>query len=96
MQNRKLENLKKILFKIKKVHKASSSSKRRLDRKKLIVRQRQMNNINSQKYGYPAKAVEENAVKSEKFREIYDFYRLFKVKEHAKQYARTDTKKDKT
>ena len=32
-----------------------------------------MNNIQSQKYGYPPEAIEENAVKSEKFREIYDF-----------------------
>ena len=34
--------------------------------------------------------------KVKKFREIYDFYRLFKVKEHAKWYGPTDTKKDKT
>ena len=32
-----------------------------------------MNNIQSQKYGYSPEAIEENAVKSEKFREIYDF-----------------------
>ena len=40
-------------------------------------------------------AVEENAVKSEKFRESYNFYMLFKVKEHAERYARTDLKKAK-
>ena len=32
-----------------------------------------MNNVRSQKYSYSPKAVEENAVKSEKFREIYDW-----------------------
>ena len=55
-----------------------------------------MNNVRLQKYSYPPEAVEENAVKSEKFREICNFYRLFKVKEHAERYACTDAKKDKT
>ena len=33
-----------------------------------------MTNIQSQKYGYyPPKAIEEKALKSEKFRDIFDF-----------------------
>ena len=39
-----------------------------------------MNNIQSQKYDYPTEAIKENAVKSEKFRDIYHFYRFLKVK----------------
>ena len=55
-----------------------------------------MNNVNLQKYGYSPEVLEENGVKNEKFRKIYDFYRLFKVKEHAERYAHADTKKEKT
>ena len=55
-----------------------------------------MNNIQSQKYGYPPEAIEENAVRSEKFRNVYDFYRLLKVQKHAKRYARADAKKSKS
>ena len=55
-----------------------------------------MNNIQSQKYGYPPEAIEENAVRSEKFRNVYDFYRLLKVQKHAKRYARADAKKGKS
>ena len=40
--------------------------------------------------------IEENEVKSDKFRDIYDFYRLLKVRKHAKRYARADSKKDKS
>ena len=54
-----------------------------------------MNNIPSQKCSYPPETIEKNAVKSEKLRDIYDFYRLLKVQKHAKRYTRTDAKKDK-
>ena len=91
----KIREFKKLLFKSKKAHKASSST--RFDSKKLIRKVKaNMNNVRLQKYGYPPMAVEENAVKSEKFREIYNFYMLFKVKEHAERCARPDLKKDKT
>ena len=39
-----------------------------------------MNCANSQKYGYAPNAIEEKAVVSKRFRGIYDFYRLVKVK----------------
>ena len=54
-----------------------------------------MNNIQSQKFDYPPEAIKENVVKSETFRDIYDFYSLLKVQKHAKRYARADAKKDK-
>ena len=54
-----------------------------------------MNNIRSQNYSYASDAIEEKAVESKRFREIYDFYRLVKVKQHAERYERTDIKKDK-
>ena len=51
----------------------NASSTQRLDPKKFIRKATaNMNNVRSQKYSYSPKAVEENAVKSEKFREIYD------------------------
>ena len=79
------------------MYKASSSSKRSFNPKKLIVKATaNMNNVNLQKYGYSPEVLEENGVKNEKFKEIYDFYRLFKVKEHAEGYVRVDRKKKKT
>ena len=91
----KIRVLKKLLFKSKKVHKASSGSKR-LDPKKLIQKAKTNRNVRLQKYGYPPKGVEENAVKSETFRDVYNFFRLFKVKEHGERYTCADTKKGKS
>ena len=54
-----------------------------------------MNNIQSLKYGYPPEAIEENAIRSDKFRDIYDFYRLLKVQKHAERCPCADVKKDK-
>ena len=54
-----------------------------------------MNNIRSQNYSYASDAIEEKAVESKRFREIYDFYRLVKAKQHAERYERTDIKKIK-
>ena len=55
-----------------------------------------MNSIQSQKYRYPSEAIKENAVKIEKFRHIYDFYRPLKKQKYVKRYARADAKKDKS
>ena len=55
-----------------------------------------MNITHLQKYGYAPDEVEEKVVESEKFRDIYDFYRLVKVRHHAESYERPDVKKDKT
>ena len=54
-----------------------------------------MNSIKSQKYGFVPNAVEEKEVESEKFRDIYNFYSLVKVKQHAERYERADVKRDK-
>ena len=54
-----------------------------------------MNSTSSQKYGYAPDAVEEKAAESEKFRDIFDFYRLVKVRQHAVKYECTHVKKDK-
>ena len=43
-----------------------------------------MSNIRSQKNGYAPDAIEEKVLQSKRFQEIYDFYRLAKVKEHTK------------
>ena len=54
-----------------------------------------MNSINLQKYGYAPNAIEEKLVQNERFREIYDFYRLVRVKQHAERYEGADIEKDK-
>ena len=54
-----------------------------------------MNSINLQKYGYAPNAIEEKVVQNERFREIYDFYRLVRVKQHAERYEGADIEKDK-
>ena len=50
-----------------------------------------MSNIQSQKYGYPLEAIKENTIRSEKYRDIYDFYRTLKAQKH----PRADMKNDK-
>ena len=54
-----------------------------------------MDRVNSQKYGYAPNAIEEKAVESERFKDIYNFYRLVKVKQIAERYERADIEKDK-
>lgn len=89
---RKIREFKKLLYKSKKALKAISVSFR-FDPKKLIHEATaNMNNIHSQKYGYPPEAIEKIFLKSEKFRDIYEFYRVFK----ATAYACPDLKKGKS
>ena len=72
----KIREFKKLLFKSKKVHKVTSTSAR-FDPKKLIRKATaNMNNIQSQKYGFPLQGIEENAIGSKKFRDIYNISRL--------------------
>ena len=54
-----------------------------------------MNRVLSQNYGHLPNAIEEIVLESKKFREVYDFYRFIKVKQHAERNERTDIKKDK-
>ena len=82
----KIREFKKLLFKSKKAHKVTFTSAR-FDPKKLISKATaNMNNIWSQKCGYPPEGIKENAIRSEKFTEIY---------KHAGRYACADTKKNK-
>ena len=90
----KIREFKKLLFKSKKAHKAISTNARFNPKKLIHEATANMNNIQSQKYGYPPKAIEENAVRSEKFIDIYNFYRLLKVQKHAERYVHADAKKD--
>ena len=84
----------KTLFKSKQLHKATKS--KRLDSKKLIRNAVQnMNNANSQKYGYPPETVEKKSLSENIFREIYDFHRIVKVSKDAARYKRNDIRLDK-
>ena len=44
-----------------------------------------MNSSRLQKYGYAPDAVEEKAAEIEKIRDIYNFFRLVNVKQHAER-----------
>ena len=88
----KLREFKKLLFRSKQLHKATST--KLFNSRKLIRKAAEnMNSINSQKYGYATNVIEAKAVESEKFRNIYVFYRLVKVKQHAERYELTDVEK---
>ena len=90
----KIREFKKLLFKSKCVHKATLN--KCFDSRKLIcLAVKNANNIRSQKYGYAPDPIEEKALESKRFREIYDFHRLVKVKEHIERYERASIKKDK-
>ena len=90
----KIREFKKLLFQSKRQHKATSTN--RFDSRNLMRKAAEnMNSINSQKYGYAPNAIEEKAVESERFRDIYDFYRLVRIKQHAERYERADVEKNK-
>ena len=90
----KIREFKILLFKSKRLHKATKS--KRLDSKKLIRNAVQnMNNTNSQKYGYPPETVEKKSLSDNIIREIYDFHRIVKVSKDAARYKRNDIRLDK-
>ena len=92
--NKKLENLKKIFFRSKGLHKLTKTS--RLDAKKLITNAVQnMNNTNSQKYELAPSTIEKKSLENEDFREIYDFQRMVKVSKSTESYNRNDVRFDK-
>ena len=49
-----------------------------------------LNNIKSQKYGYPPEEIEQKTIDNENFQEIYDFCELFKIKSHSERYKSAD------
>ena len=90
----KIREFKKILFKSKRLHKATKA--KRLDSKKLIRKAvENMNKTNSQKYGLPPETVEQKTLSDNNFREIYDFHRIVRVSKDAARYKRQNIRLDK-
>ena len=90
----KIREFKKLLFKSKKLHKATKTS--RIDPWKLIRSAVQnMNKTNSQKYGMPPEVIKEKSLTDKKFGEIYDFHRMVRVSKDADRYKRSDIRFDK-
>ena len=91
----KIREFQKILQNSKRMHKSTST--KRIEPKKLIrCATNNVNSIASQKYGLSPIFVEENTQQDEKFCDIFDFYRLFKVQKYAERYTRNDTTKRAT
>ena len=91
----KIRELKKILFKSKRLHKITKKGKR-LDSKKLIKKAvENMNKTNSQKYGLPPETIEKKTLSDNVFREVYDFHRMVRVSRDADRYKRYDVRLDK-
>ena len=89
----KIREFKNLLFKSKKLNKATKMG--RVDPRKLIRNAVQnMNKNNSQKYGLPPEEIEEKSLVDEKFREIYDFHRMVRVSKDADKYKRSDIRYD--
>ena len=90
----KIREFKKILFRSKRLHKSTKTS--RLNAKKLIRNAVQnMNNTNSQKYELPPNTIEKKSLENEDFHEIYDFHRMVKVSKSAERYSCNDERLDK-
>lgn len=53
-----------------------------------------INSISPHQYGYASNAIEEKAVENERFREIYDFYRLVKKQQCAERCRRWKRQKN--
>ena len=85
----KIREFKKLLFKSKKLHKATKTE--RVDPRKLIRNVVQnMNKTNSQKCGLPPKEIEEKSFADKKFGEIYNFHRMVRVSKDADRYEQGD------
>ena len=89
----KIREFKKLFFRSKRLHKATST--KRFNSGKLKSKAvENLNSVNSQKYGYVPHAIQEKAVESKRYRDIYDSYRLVKVKQHAERYKCANIEKD--
>ena len=90
----KIREFKKLLFKSKRLHKATKTG--RLDPRKSIRNEVQnMNNANSQKDGVPPEMVEKKSFENEKFREGYDFHRMVRVSRDDGRYKCNEIRFDK-
>ena len=90
----KIKEFKKLLFKSKKHHKATRTS--RVDPHKLIRNAVQnMNNTNSKKYGLTPEKIKEKSLESKKFREVYNFQRMVRVSKDPDRCEGADIAADK-
>ena len=76
----KIGEFKKLLYKSKRIQKYSLN--KRINAKKINKKKKteNLNCIASAKYGHPLEEIEVKSLKDDKFREIYYFYRVVKVK----------------
>ena len=89
----KIRELKKVIFKTKKAY---NLTKKKINSKKIIEQSvKNLNKINSEKYGLPPEVIEKKTLENDVFKEVYDFYRLVKVSKDANRYERYNEKLDK-
>ena len=89
----KIRELKKVIFKTKRRYKLQ---KKKINSREIIKKAvENLNRINSEKYGLSPDIIEKKSLKSEYFKEIYDFHRLVKVTKGINRYERYNEKLDK-
>ena len=90
----KIREFKTLLFKSKRLHKATKTG--RLDSRRLIRNAVQnINNVKSQKYGVPPKRVKKKYLEDKKFRKVYHFHRMVRDSRDAERYKRNGIRFDK-
>ena len=89
----KIRELKKVIFKTKKAY---NLTKKKINSKKIIEQSvKNLNKINSEKYGLPPEVIEKKTLENDVFKEVYDFYRLVKVSKDANRYERYNEQIDR-
>ena len=89
----KIRELKKVIFKTKKAY---NLTKKKINSKKIIEQSvKNLNKINSEKYGLPPEVIEKKTLENDVFKEVYDFYRLVKVSKDVNRYERYNERIDK-
>ena len=89
----KIRELKKVIFKTKKAY---NLTKKKINSKKIIEQSvKNLNKINSEKYGLPPEVIEKKTLENDVFKEVNDFYRLVKVSKDANRYERYNERIDK-
>ena len=84
------------ICKFKKLLSKSKTVQKQIDAKKLIQKATDnLNSVMSAQYGYPPEKIEVKSLKNDQFRDIYDFYRLIKVKQNSDKVERMELKKDR-
>ena len=89
----KIRELKKVIFKTKQAY---NLTKKKINSKKIIEQSvKNLNKINSEKYGLPPEVIEKKTLENDVFKEVNDFYRLVKVSKDANRYERYNERIDK-